>query len=94
MRKPKAKPGELKMQWGKPPGDCPDMWFVGGDGCDNRDVKFLHYVLASARPTMNKDDFGMPVFDKSVLEQLDERGYDLTTLRFSIMKKPANDQVK
>lgn len=37
---------------------------------------------------MNRDEHGNPMFDKSVLEQLDERGYDLTTLKFSIQKKP------
>jgi hypothetical protein len=90
LRAPNAKPGELKMQWGKLPGDCPDMCFAWGDGCSKRDGNFLHYVLASARPTHNRDEHGRPMFDKSVLEQLDERGYDLTTLRFSIRKKPSN----
>lgn len=88
LRAPTAKPGELKMQWGKLPGDSPDMCFAWGDGCSKRDGNFIYYVLACQRPSTNRDEHGRMTFDKSVLDQLEERGYDLTTLRFSISKKP------
>lgn len=93
FRAPRAKPGQLKMQWGQLPGDNPDMCFCWGDGCSKRDGNLLHYMLASKRQRVvygeEKDkNGGSPVvFDKSFLEELEARGYDLTTFKFSIQKK-------
>lgn len=91
-RAPKAKPGELKMQWGKLPGDSPDMCFCWGDGCSKRDGALLHYLLASKRQRMlygeEQRQAGANVaFDPSFIEELEARGYDLTTFKFSIQKK-------
>ena len=75
-RSPKAKDGELKVQYGKLPLDSPDIIYVGGNGTSRPDRRLLHYI------------FSLGHFDgKSLYEELESRGYDLTTLKFSIQKK-------
>lgn len=90
LRAPKLRDGELRVYWGREPGDSPDVIFAWqGDPSMRRDTRLLHYHLASQRPDPN----ARPLFSKmdpSLFEELDRRGYDLTTLRFSIMKKPPN----
>ena len=86
-RAPRAKPGELKVQWGKLPQDSPDMIFChGGGGANKRDSALLHWVLAGQRPNIRGG------FDDSLFDELEKRGYDLTTLKFSIQKKENNEQ--
>lgn len=85
-RAPKAKPGELVMRWGKMPHDTPEMCYAWGEGASQRDTVLLHVVIASQHP----DPVVQPLFSKmkpSLLEELEARGYDLTTLKFSILKK-------
>jgi hypothetical protein len=58
-----------------------------------RDSALLHYSLACQRPDYRLEH----PFSKmlpSLIEELIERGYDITTLKFSIMKKsePSNNQ--
>jgi hypothetical protein len=92
-RAPKAKPGELKIAWGKLPHDDPDLVFCWGAGCSKRDGNLLHYIFSGKRQRMvygedREKAGGFPVvFDPSALEELEARGYDLTTLKFSIQKK-------
>jgi len=93
LRKPKLKDGELRMYWGRLPGDCPDVIYAWqGDSSMKRDSALLHYRLGSQHP----DPHAQPIFSKmlpSLLEDLEARGYDLTTLHFSIMKKAANAEI-
>lgn len=88
LRKPKLKNGELRMYWGREPHDSPDVMLAWqGDQRMKRDTNMLHSVMCSKRP----DLFAKPLFSKmnlSMIEELEMRGYDLTTLKFSIMKKP------
>lgn len=86
--KPKLKDGELRMYWGREDHDCtPDVILAWqGDRMMKRDTNLLHYHLCSQIP----DPFAKPLFSKmqpSLIEELEARGYDLTTLKFSIMKK-------
>lgn len=87
LRKPKLKDGELAIYWGREPHDSPDIMFAWcGDVSMKRDSKLLHYHMACKKP----DPFTQPIFSKmqpSLIEELIERGYDITTLRFSITKK-------
>ena len=87
LRAPKLKDGELQVYWGKLPYDSPDIIYAWqGDSSMKRDSRLLHYHLSTKRP----DPFAKPLFSKmdpSLLEELESRGYDLTTLKFSIMKK-------
>lgn len=94
LRAPKAKPGELRAQWGKLPHDNPDICYAWGAGLSKREGAFLHGVFGSKQVRLAWTDEdrrktgGRPYyFDKTVIEELQERGYDITTLRFSIQKK-------
>lgn len=91
-RAPKAKPGELKAQWGKWPGDLPELCYVWGAGISKRDANLMHDMLCEKRARLAFGDdrlkLGPPIiYDKSFLQELEARGYDITTLRFSIQKK-------
>jgi len=88
LRKPKLKDGELRMYWGRPdPHDCPDVVLAWqGNSHMRADTALLHYVICSKRPDPRK----LPIFsvmEPSLIEELEARGYDITTLKFSIMKK-------
>lgn len=51
-----------------------------------RHTNLLHYYICSKRPDPHK----LPIFSvmqPSLIEELEARGYDITTLKFSIMKK-------
>ena len=87
LRKPKLKDGELRVYWGQIPGDPPDVILAWqGERIMKRDTKMLRSFMCSPRP----DPFAKPIFSKmdpSMIQELEARGYDLTTLKFSIMKK-------
>lgn len=88
LRTPKLKDGELRVYWGREPHDqTPEVMFAWqGDRMMKRDTNLLHHHFASKQP----DPFAKPTFSKmnpSLIEELQQRGYDLTTLKFSIMKK-------
>ena len=90
LRKPKLKDGELRMYWGREVHDrTPDVMLAWqGDGMMKRDTNMLHYHMCCKQPGPHV----IPSFSKmmpSMIEELELRGYDLTTLKFSIMKKPA-----
>lgn len=81
-RAPKARPGQLKAQWGKMPHESPDLCYAWGDGVSSADGRLLHNALSSK--TYSPID---KTWDDSFLEELDKRGYDITTLTFSVQKK-------
>lgn len=86
-RKPKLKDGELRIYYGKVPHDGPDVILAWqGNSEMKRDTNLLHYYICSKRPDPHK----LPIFSvmqPSLIEELAARGYDITTLKFSIMKK-------
>lgn len=72
FREQRAKPGQLKAYYGTAKGDGPDVCFAhGGAGADRADSRYLYSM----------------VFTKEVTDELIARGYDITTLHFSIMQK-------
>lgn len=81
-RTPHAKPGELKSGWGKAGGSQPAINYAwGGGGADGPDARIVCNALEEA-----------PVYGgRSLVEELEQRGYDLTTLKFSIRLKKPND---
>jgi len=92
LRKPKLKNGELRMYWGREAWQkTPDIMYAWqGDRTMKRDAHILHNVISTKQP----DLFAAPLFSKmnpSLLEELEARGYDLTTLKFSIMKKASQE---
>ncbi len=92
LRRPILKDGELRIYWGRLPHENPDIVFAWqGDASMRRDTSLLHYMMASKHP----DPHVKPIFSKmrpSLFEELDARGYDLTTLKFSIMKKACESE--
>jgi len=88
LRVSKAKDGELKAQWGKLPRDIPDMVFSRGVGVPKCDGHLLYGVLCGKQMRLAVGDekrtaYYGHVFDKSFMDELTERGYDITTLKFS-----------
>lgn len=90
-RKVKAKPGELKAQWGYSRDEGEDIYFAWGEGCHKADGGFLSSVFEGERPIMRA---GGLEFQPSLRKELQLRGYDITTLRFSISKSVAAQPTK
>jgi len=88
-RAPKAKPGELKIVWGKFPHNEPEVCVAWGEGTSKRDaiLALNNFSRKQMRlPIGDEKAFCGVVFDDSFLEELKARGYDLTTIKFSIQK--------
>lgn len=88
LRKPKMQDGELRMYWGRADRhDSPDVVLAWqGDRMMKRDTNMLHSYMCSKHP----DPFAKPLWSAmmpSMIEELQARGYDITTLKFSIKKK-------
>lgn len=75
---PRAKPGELVAKWGRPePGEAAELVYSwGGAGATKSDA----YIVVDALERCRVMD------DRSLRAELEARGYDITTLRFSIQK--------
>lgn len=96
IRNRKAKPGELIMFWGKLPHDSPDVCYAwGADGANKCDGHLLNSILGSPRLRIaygeEREKHGQHVWDRSLLDELKARGYDITTLRFYIKQLPKPD---
>lgn len=80
---PQAKPGQQIVRWGKADRHAqPDLAYAwGGDGADKSDSRMLSTFFEDT-----KNHAG-----RTLREELERRGYDLTTLRFSIARKPKPD---
>jgi len=77
-RTPQAKDGELLVKYGQEYGDRDLYYCYPENECGmKRDSKML--MLAFERPLPLLDD-------KSLRETLEDRGYDITTLKFTIKK--------
>lgn len=71
-----AKPGQLRAGWSRPEPGCPsDLCYAwGGSGAEGSEGRLLSRALDE-----------LPVFEgRSLREELERRGYDITTLKFSI----------
>lgn len=90
-RVPKAKPGQLRMDYAHSnDGKC--IHYNWGDGCSHSDGHLLHYMCGA--PRLEHVYSGDPEYGKyptkygpSFFDELEKRGYDLKTLKFSIQKK-------
>lgn len=83
MKRPrqlKANLGELRVGWGiDAPGERPSLVCAWGGGIHGADANMLLWAF-------HKTD----VLDgNDLVKELEARGYDLTTLKFSIKKKAA-----
>lgn len=94
-RRPKIKDGELRAQWGRVDGNEPDLCYYWGPGISKCDSHLLHNTLSGKECSTNWDaPLGSPrilwtKYGNSFIKELEERGYDLTTLRFYVRKKNA-----
>lgn len=91
-RTPTAKPGEVRIAYGKADRHSePDICAAwGGQGADKSDARMVMHAMTEKRmgytfPTMETEQ------RPSLIEELEARGYDIATLRFSIMRKPAQE---
>lgn len=84
LRPPVTKPGQLRAYWGRSePGAKPTVIYTwGAGGACKADGRILMTALEEAKV------FG----GKSLVQELEARGYDLSTLRFTIeMKKDGGE---
>jgi len=88
MSHPSAAPGQVKVKYGKRERD---LFMCHGEGTSKADAVLL--LMALKERTLECDF--LTVYDlevsgqmgPSVLDQLEARGYDITTLEISIRKK-------
>ena len=86
----KPKPNTLELCYGRfCQGEDPEIGGAWGEGCSKRDLNLLFYYMTSPRPrwdTKKGWEHG-----PSLIEELESRGYDITTLKFSIKKLPPKE---
>jgi hypothetical protein len=85
LRHKKCAPGQLRAYWGREGrGNYPDVILAHGGGtASKRDTTLLFIHLCTKRPTGYNSEY-IP----SLMDDLRERGYDISTLEFSIKKLP------
>lgn len=83
LRSVKKRPGELRMLYARG-GEARDgdMCYVWGAGVSKQDAALLNYVIGSKRYSISRE------FEPSLLDDLKNRGYDITTFKLSIRKLP------
>ena len=81
-RTPSAKEGELLVKYGKNRGELDIFYCWRGDFQMKRDSKLLSFAFEEVPLLSNQ---------KSLRQELIDRGYDITTFKFSIQKLPAQD---
>ena len=83
--RPPKKDGAIKFQYGRFEGDYDFLVLFGNDTlrCDRALV--MHHFTAKKQRYDYK--LNQPVFDDSFIDELEKRGYDTKTLKFSIEKK-------
>lgn len=81
---PRPGPGQLKMQWGAPADNGPDLVAAGGEGTAKADLNLLFHAFTAPQwaGPLSRD-----VWEPPLLDELVSRGYDPETIRFSIRKK-------
>lgn len=80
-RKPRINPGELHVYYGKDDGGDVDMVIGWGDGVPRCDRALLYVQFGADRLNHKME------VEQSFAKELEARGYDITTIRFSIQKK-------
>ena len=68
----------LTVCWRVTKNDGPDVHFSGPRRCD----RGLMYGVLCAKPVA-----GVPLLDRSLLDELEARGYDTTTLEFRVRRR-------
>jgi len=90
FRTPTAKPGEVKIVYGKIDRyNNPDLCVVWGAGTDMKCTGRLIMNAIDQKTLHAKFPGSGHEYRPSLLEELEARGFDITTLRISISKKGA-----
>ncbi|NTF16825.1 hypothetical protein G6L37_00100 [Agrobacterium rubi] len=95
LHTPKAKPGQLVVAWGRVDRhNKPSIVYAYPDRDGKCDSRIICDALEGERyrPSYSYDGPGYEV-DRSLLEELAARGYDLTTLRLTISKRADTSEV-
>lgn len=87
-RTPTAKPGEIKIVYGKADRySRPDLCVAWGDGVDMKPTaRLVMNALEGKRMTRAFPSMDV-TYEPSLIEELETRGFDITTLRFTIQRK-------
>lgn len=72
-----TKPNELKVQFGSEEGNNPELYYSWGQGIHKTHSLMLMHFLSEIKNSENR----------TLIEELEILGYDITTLQFSVMKK-------
>lgn len=78
----RMKDGQLSMSWGYTREMGEDIYYTNGPGTSSSDARLLDYFFAFIKPVTVLEGKEQP----TLLDELKARGYDLTTLRFTIQK--------
>lgn len=81
----KPKHGEIRIDWSKRENDLVFSW--GGEGATKATAGYLQGQLSYKHYDCNGR-----LTEPSIIEELEARGYDITTLHISIKKKPQADE--
>lgn len=81
--RPKMQDGKLDVWFGRLHGDGPDLCVQSGEGCGGSSTRgFVLGFFTGGHPHS-----GAQGFEQSFLKEMETRGFDISTLRFSIRKK-------
>lgn len=83
MARRRTSQNTLSAYWSKKERDL--MYSYPGSAVDGR---LVHSVMGCLRARLDySQERPTPVYDPSFVDELEKRGYDITTLRFSVMLK-------
>lgn len=85
-RRRETKPDTLEVYYGKDDGGSVGVVYATGVGADRADLRYVSNVMGEKRylPAIGNRS---PSIEPAMIDELIERGYDITTLKFSIKKK-------
>jgi hypothetical protein len=86
-RPKRMKDGELSVSYGYTREQGEDVYITNGPGCPKSDGHLMHFWFNCLKPP---GTFLHPEEGPTLVEDLKSRGYDITTLRFTIQKLKAS----
>ena len=86
-RAPRQKRDTIKVYFGWAEGNGPDLCVTWGPGVYRCDARLVLSAFEGTRENPVARDLGHPS-QSWLLKELEERGYDLSTFRMTIKKKP------
>lgn len=84
------KDGVIRFQYGRNDGEC-DFLVLWSNGVPKCDTRLVMNAFTSKRLSLDYSNASGVSFDDSFIDELEKRGYDTTTIKFSIEKKRKMD---